>query len=275
MSNFDPQPIRGAFVSELNEDGEYGDMYGDKAKRSPMYTKHANPVELQTRNAGGGGYMQGESPYANSAMGNYDHRGGHRGGSEMGQGMGRSEEEMDKTAPEVMSDSWLQIEVNKINIFWILVSTGYMVSWTSIGSLIAYFKARQGARFYVKLYCCFYLPGLPVSLLQQKYDEKLDKMFGSANSFFDPRRAEYDGDDFVVIIHALRARHGLNRRCAERYIIMHDPDWFVLVALPWYGKHALLDVSSLEHGLHADWVPYTRDLHGGHPIHSWAQQPCF
>ena len=58
-----------------------------------------------------------------------------------------------------------------------------MVSWTSIGSLIAYFKARQGARFYVKLYCCFYLPGLPVSLIQQKYDEKMDKLFGSANSF--------------------------------------------------------------------------------------------
>ena len=51
------------------------------------------------------------------------------------------------------------------------------------GSLIAYFKYRQGASFYVKLYCAFYLPGLPVSLLQQKYDEKMDLFFGSANSF--------------------------------------------------------------------------------------------
>ena len=55
--------------------------------------------------------------------------------------------------------------------------------WTSIGSLISYFKARQGAAFYVALYCAFYLPGLPVSLLQQRFDETLDKRFGSANAF--------------------------------------------------------------------------------------------
>lgn len=77
----------------------------------------------------------------------------------------------------------LELEVNRINFLWIFISCGYMVSWTSIGSLIAYFKARQGASFYVKLYCAFYLPGLPVSLLQQRYDEDFDRVFGSFTSF--------------------------------------------------------------------------------------------
>jgi hypothetical protein len=52
-----------------------------------------------------------------------------------------------------------------------------------IGSLIAFFKARQGASFYVKIYCAFYLPGLPISLLQQRYDEALEEKFGTAKSY--------------------------------------------------------------------------------------------
>ena len=51
------------------------------------------------------------------------------------------------------------------------------------GSLISYFKAKQGADFYVKIYCAFYLPGLPISLLQQRYDEGVDRKLGSANAF--------------------------------------------------------------------------------------------
>ena len=73
--------------------------------------------------------------------------------------------------------------VQRINPLWIAISCGYMVSWTSIGSLISYFKARQGAAFYVALYCAFYLPGLPVSLLQQRFDQNIDRRFGSANAF--------------------------------------------------------------------------------------------
>lgn len=82
-----------------------------------------------------------------------------------------------------LSKEDLEAEVNRINLLWVFISCGYMVSWTSIGSLIAYFKARQGASFYVKLYCAFYLPGLPVSLLQQRYDEDFDRVFGSFTSF--------------------------------------------------------------------------------------------
>ena len=73
--------------------------------------------------------------------------------------------------------------VRKLNPLWVMVSCGYMVSWTSIGSLISYFKARQGAKFYVRLYCSFYLPGLPISLLQQRYDAAFDARLGSSRSF--------------------------------------------------------------------------------------------
>lgn len=51
------------------------------------------------------------------------------------------------------------------------------------GSLIAFFKARQGASFYVQMYCAFYLPGLPISLLQQRYDEQIEQRFGSGNAY--------------------------------------------------------------------------------------------
>mmetsp|Transcript_66440 Transcript_66440/g.130291 ORF Transcript_66440/g.130291 Transcript_66440/m.130291 type:complete len:551 (-) Transcript_66440:273-1925(-) len=83
----------------------------------------------------------------------------------------------------INKDIDLEEAVNKINYLWVLISCGYMVSWTSIGSLISYFKARQGADFYVKLYFAFYLPGLPMSLLQQRYDEDIDRRMGSARAF--------------------------------------------------------------------------------------------
>ena len=83
----------------------------------------------------------------------------------------------------IRSSDALEASVNRLNPFWIAISCGYMVSWTSIGSLISYFKARQGAAFYVALYCAFYLPGLPVSLLQQRFDEKFDRRLGSAKAF--------------------------------------------------------------------------------------------
>ena len=35
----------------------------------------------------------------------------------------------------------------------------------------------------LRLYCSFYLPGLPISLLQQRYDGYFDTMLGSSRSF--------------------------------------------------------------------------------------------
>jgi len=71
----------------------------------------------------------------------------------------------------------------KYNIFFMMVSCGYMSSWTAIGSLIPYFKAHYGADFYVKIYCAYYLPGLVVSLLQQRYDSYFDAKYGSWRSY--------------------------------------------------------------------------------------------
>eukprot|EP01035_Chromulina_nebulosa_P018276 gene18276-23953_t len=53
-----------------------------------------------------------------------------------------------------------------------------MVPWTSLGSLISYYKYHYTANFYVKLYCCYYLPGFPVSLLQLRLDVPLDRYLG-------------------------------------------------------------------------------------------------
>jgi len=71
----------------------------------------------------------------------------------------------------------------KYNLMFLLVACGYMSSWTAIGSLIPYFKAHYGADFYVEIYCAYYLPGLAVSLLQQRFDVKFDQKVGSWNAY--------------------------------------------------------------------------------------------
>ena len=53
--------------------------------------------------------------------------------------------------------------------FW-AVSFAYMCAWTSFGSLISYYKHQYGSEFYTKIYIAYYLPGLPVCLLQYKFD---------------------------------------------------------------------------------------------------------
>jgi hypothetical protein len=52
-------------------------------------------------------------------------------------------------------------------------------SFTSAGSLVSHFKALYGPDYFVKLNCAYYLPGLPVSVLQQHLDEHADARFGS------------------------------------------------------------------------------------------------
>lgn len=66
---------------------------------------------------------------------------------------------------------------------FVLISFGYMLPWTALGSLISYYKARYGASFYVKLYCAYYLPGLPFALLQYKYDTYVDSIFTSKYTY--------------------------------------------------------------------------------------------
>ena len=66
---------------------------------------------------------------------------------------------------------------------FLLISFGYMLPWTALGSLISYYKAKYGANFYVKLYCAYYLPGLPFALLQYKYDTYVDSVFSSKYTY--------------------------------------------------------------------------------------------
>lgn len=64
-------------------------------------------------------------------------------------------------------------------LLFLLISFGYMLPWTSLGSLISYYKATYSASFYVKLYCAYYMPGLPIALLQYRYDTYMDSIFSS------------------------------------------------------------------------------------------------
>jgi hypothetical protein len=66
---------------------------------------------------------------------------------------------------------------------FLLISFGYMLPWTSLGSLISYYKATYSASFYVKLYCAYYIPGLPIALLQYRYDTYMDSLFSSRYTY--------------------------------------------------------------------------------------------
>ena len=68
-------------------------------------------------------------------------------------------------------------------ILFAIVSFGYMSAWTSLGSLISYYKHTYGTSFYTYVTCAYYLPGLPVSLLQFWYDDYLDFHWGSRNAY--------------------------------------------------------------------------------------------
>jgi len=68
-------------------------------------------------------------------------------------------------------------------VSFLIISFGYMLPWTSLGSLISYYKFRYDASFYVKIYCAYYLPGLPVALVQYQYDEYLNSLYGSQKAY--------------------------------------------------------------------------------------------
>lgn len=70
-----------------------------------------------------------------------------------------------------------------LEMAFLLISFGYMLPWTSLGSLISYYKLAYSANFYVKLYCAYYFPGLPVALMQMKYDYYFDLKYGASRMF--------------------------------------------------------------------------------------------
>ena len=52
-----------------------------------------------------------------------------------------------------------------------------------LGALVAYLKQHSDCNYYVQLYCAYYLPGLFVSLLQQRYDARVDEWIGSGRAY--------------------------------------------------------------------------------------------
>lgn len=89
-----------------------------------------------------------------------------------------SEEDEYEDAREQQEDvSWIFL------VSFLFISLGYMLPWTALGSLITYYKYTYSASFYVKIYCAYYLPGLPISILQFLYGEQVDGYYGSQNTF--------------------------------------------------------------------------------------------
>lgn len=79
----------------------------------------------------------------------------------------------------------MSISSHEVHPHWTLgpscffLAFAYMSLWTVVGSLISYFQKENGPDFFVKLNCAFYLPGLPVALLQMIYVSDLEVRFGS------------------------------------------------------------------------------------------------
>ena len=66
-----------------------------------------------------------------------------------------------------------------IYISFVIISFGYMLPWTALGSLISYYKQEFGANFYLDIYIAYYIPGFPISILQYCYDDYLDRRYTS------------------------------------------------------------------------------------------------
>jgi hypothetical protein len=67
---------------------------------------------------------------------------------------------------------------------FLFMSFGYMLPWTVLGSLISHYKHAYSAHFYSQLYCAYYLPGLPIAVIQYRYDVYLDLKYKSENTYF-------------------------------------------------------------------------------------------
>lgn len=85
------------------------------------------------------------------------------------------------------------------NFAFLLISFGYMLPWTSLGSLISYYKYNYSASFYVKLYCAYYLPGLPIAILQHNYDNLIDLKYGSHTAYLYRGLVAYSLTMIVII----------------------------------------------------------------------------
>lgn len=72
---------------------------------------------------------------------------------------------------------------NKIGIWIFFISFSYMITWTSLASLIPYYKKRYGSQFYIELTSAFYLPGLPIAIIDTMFGEKFDVFLTSRNSY--------------------------------------------------------------------------------------------
>ena len=57
------------------------------------------------------------------------------------------------------------------------IPLGYAGPWVMIGALISYIKAQHGSEAYRLMYLCYYAAGLPMSLLQQRYDATADAKY--------------------------------------------------------------------------------------------------
>eukprot|EP00601_Ochromonadales_sp_CCMP2298_P014560 CAMPEP_0173221894 /NCGR_PEP_ID=MMETSP1142-20121109/2965_1 /TAXON_ID=483371 /ORGANISM="non described non described, Strain CCMP2298" /LENGTH=286 /DNA_ID=CAMNT_0014149957 /DNA_START=492 /DNA_END=1348 /DNA_ORIENTATION=- len=100
-------------------------------------------------------------------------------GTSKDQAEGRSE----GTAESSLEPEYVNSVKWQIPIAFAVISCGYMLPWTTLGSLISYYKATYGAGFCVQISCAYYLPGLPVALLQTLLDSKGDRAIGSRNAY--------------------------------------------------------------------------------------------
>lgn len=83
--------------------------------------------------------------------------------------------------PQVKYDGGTQCILVKMCL--LLMSSTYMMPWTSLGALIPYFQQVYGERFYIKISSAFYLPGLPFAILELVYGERFDVFLSSRHSY--------------------------------------------------------------------------------------------
>ncbi len=68
--------------------------------------------------------------------------------------------------------------MNITSFCFFLISVTYTIGWTTISSELAYFKHLFGPAILLQLNLAYFLPSIPILLLQTWLDEHFDRKFG-------------------------------------------------------------------------------------------------
>jgi len=70
-----------------------------------------------------------------------------------------------------------------INFYFLMCGIGMSMAWYSISAAVGFFVKKFGAAVYTEFLAAYFIPALPLTLLQTRYDDVFDRKYGSKPSY--------------------------------------------------------------------------------------------